>query len=156
MPPSTFSCFGPVKLQAQSCSVQAWPLDTVKQGWNNTQQRSLSPFWDSCLCPQVLTITLLLSWIALLAGILLLLWWITLLLGWSLIRILLLTILRVSCKIIARKQILIKTPILFFFPSKMHSQQHKNKMKMQYWFQKLNKTKKTQTKQKKLGQTNCS
>lgn len=96
---------------------QAWPFNKVKYRSNNIWGCLLSLFCDCCLCLQVLTITLLLSWIALLAWILLLLWWITLLLGWSLICILLLTILRVSCKMIARKQKLIKIPtLLIFFP----------------------------------------
>lgn len=67
-----------------------------------------------------------------------------------------------SCRILVagclencREQLKVLT-LLSIFPFKMHSQQHKNKMKMQYWFQKLKKTKKTQTKQKEFGQTNCS
>lgn len=74
---------------------------------SNTFYPVLRPILKSTLCKlsclQLLTITLLLSRIALLAWVLLLLWWITLLLRWSLICILLLTVLRVSCKMIARK-----------------------------------------------------
>lgn len=57
-----------------------------------------------------------------------------------------------GCK--KKKQLKMFTTLLFF--SKMDSQQHMNKMKMQSRFQKLNKTKKTQTKKKEFGQTNCS
>lgn len=153
---STPSCFAPLKLRAYISLARARPFNPVKPGQNNIW-RSLSVISNYRLHRQVLTITLLLSRIALLAWILLLLWWVTLLLGWSLICILLLTILWVSCKMIVRKKKQLKVlTLLSIFPFKMHSQQHKNKMKMQYWFQKLKKTKKTQTKQKEFGQTNCS
>lgn len=92
-----------VLVQWNRILAQAWPFNPVKQGENNIWG-SVSLSCDYCLHPQALTITLLLSRIALLAWILLLLWWITLLLGWSLICILLLTILWVSCKMIARKK----------------------------------------------------